>query len=247
MDFHGINMQGIFYIENQQTLPPFEPNRDRRRFIIVPEGDVSSLYYGGSNKWFKLSIQEGVNNVINGGTGVNWIPRHNLLIGDAGNHIKFINPDEIGNVLTVDTDENGQKTWKSLPLNIQITCKNKGDIQSHDGISLKSLEVGSWFNPYRILTTNPNSNIGLEWSDIFDNNNFCKTGMDFFSAFGNETEILNPFTTEPRFVFITNYPRDDQKEMIGSIGEYWIRKTNSSIFVGNTGSAKCRFLWLAIK
>lgn len=242
MDFHGINMAGIFYIEYQSELPVYENKRDYRRFIFVPEGGEPSLYYGGMDKWMKVSVQTSVNHVMNGGTGVNFIPFEHLVVGDGGNRVKFIKPEGEGNVLTVKSGK-----WTSLPVNTEITCSEKADIQTHNGVNPDTLKMGTWLNPHRVLVSDPSANVGLRWSDLFDDNKFCKMGFSNFSGLGGETIINNPFDTEPRFIFITISPTTEQMEQIGSIGEYWTRKDTTRIFVGNTGSAKCRFLWLAIK
>ena len=240
MDFHGINMQGMFYIEHQQDLPLFNQERDYRRFIFVPDGGTPYLWYGSHDRWIKLGLHKNILEVKFGGTGVDFIPDNCLIVGRGLNPVDFIEPINENDVLTVN---NGK--WSSMPVQSSITCGNKGDIQSHNGTNPDTFEFGPLHNG-KVIVSNESRPCGMEWVDFF-NSSICKTGINNFAGLGDEREIINPFAPNiPRFFTVIPSPPSPSHDQIGFIGEYWTRCTNSHLYVGNTGSAVLPFRWLSV-
>lgn len=242
MDFHGIDMQGIFYIEYQSTLPPFDNARDYRRFIYVPEAGTPYLYYGGTDRWYKLAIFTDIVPVHSGGTGNSFFPNNSLIVGNNADPFKFIEPGNEGDLLTTIGNQ-----WVAAPPPVSVTCSEKGDIQSHNGIEPDTFIFNGPHNG-KMIISDWSEVCGMRWGDIFDDLNISKIGNSSFSGLSSETSIPNPFDPViPRFFMVIPIASDPFDPQIGFVGEIWTRKTATALYVGNTGSSTMSFSWFAIR
>lgn len=54
--FHGIDMQGKFFIQQYSALPAHTPEDERRLIYVQEEG---TLYYSDGSQWWPLSVYSG--------------------------------------------------------------------------------------------------------------------------------------------------------------------------------------------
>lgn len=133
----------------------------------------------------------------------------------------------------------GMETTAFQNVSHTIPVKQIGYGAQHD--SLTGISGGA-IEDYQHLTTAQVSKLdNITTYTIRDiNNTKISTGSSTFAANGTEKTIAHGLGGIPTFANIVPIAATD-----GYLGEYWVRKDATNIYVGNTGSSTVAFSWKA--